>query len=77
MRLTGPRCASHDALFMLVLPKLSKAGSQTSPTQPEVLARHCTEAGLTEQAAGLWAKQVKGHWREPPSLRGQGSQSGA
>jgi predicted ATPase len=25
-------------------------------TQPELLARHCTEAGLTEKAAGLWGK---------------------
>jgi hypothetical protein len=24
--------------------------------QPEVLARHCTEAGLIEKAAGLWGK---------------------
>jgi predicted ATPase len=24
--------------------------------QPELLARHCTEAGLIEKAAGLWAK---------------------
>ena len=25
-------------------------------SQPEVLARHCTEAGLLEKAAGLWSK---------------------
>jgi tetratricopeptide (TPR) repeat protein len=25
-------------------------------SQPELLARHCTEAGLTERAAGLWGK---------------------
>jgi predicted ATPase len=25
-------------------------------SQPEVLARHCTEAGLIEKAAGLWGK---------------------
>ena len=24
--------------------------------QPEVLARHCTEAGLIDKAAGLWGK---------------------
>ena len=24
--------------------------------QPEILARHCTDAGLTEKAAGLWGK---------------------
>ena len=25
-------------------------------SQPELLARHCTEAGLTEKAVGLWGK---------------------
>jgi hypothetical protein len=25
-------------------------------TQPELLARHCTDAGLIEKAAGLWGK---------------------
>src|SRR5262249_16903927 len=25
-------------------------------SQPELLARHCTEAGLIERAAGLWGK---------------------
>ena len=25
-------------------------------SQPELLARHCTEAGLIEKAAGLWGK---------------------
>jgi serine/threonine protein kinase/predicted ATPase len=29
---------------------------QTVETQPEILAHHCTEAGLTEQAVGLWLK---------------------
>src|SRR5262249_26827311 len=29
---------------------------QTADTQPEVLAYHCTEAGLTQQAAGHWLK---------------------
>src|SRR6478609_5100131 len=27
-----------------------------SPGQPELLARHCTEAALIEKAAGLWGK---------------------
>jgi hypothetical protein len=27
-----------------------------SAGQPEILARHCTEAGLIEKAAGLWGK---------------------
>ena len=27
--------------------------------QPELLARHCTEAGLIEKAAGLWGKAAR------------------
>ena len=29
---------------------------QTAATQPELLAYHCTEAGLTEKAIGYWLK---------------------
>jgi predicted ATPase len=31
-----------------------------SEGQPEILARHCTEAGLIEKAAGLWGKAGQG-----------------
>ena len=38
-------------------PKLSKANSWRSlRPSPELLARHCTEAGLIEKAVGLWGK---------------------
>jgi class 3 adenylate cyclase/predicted ATPase len=30
--------------------------AEIAESQPELLARHCTEAGLTEKAAGLWAR---------------------
>ncbi len=30
--------------------------SEIAQNQPEVLARHCTEAGLIEKAAGLWGR---------------------
>ena len=41
----------------LALPKLSKASfPDIAENQPEILARHCTEAGLIEKAAGLWGK---------------------
>ena len=30
--------------------------AETAESQPELLARHCTEAGLIEKAAGLWGK---------------------
>ena len=50
-------CASRDVRFMLVSPKPSRASSQTLlRTEPELLARHFTEAGLIEKAAGLWGK---------------------
>ena len=42
---------------MLALPKLLKSQfAEIAENQPELLARHCTEAGLTEKAAGLWGK---------------------
>ena len=50
-------CASRDEPFMPVLPKRSKASfAEIAENQPELLARHCTEAGLIEKAAGLWGK---------------------
>ena len=50
-------CASRDARFMLASPKPSKASSLRLPrASPRLLARHCTEAGLIEKAAGLWGK---------------------
>ena len=50
-------CASRDERCMLVLPKRLKASSRKiAENQPELLARHCTEAGLIEKAAGLWGK---------------------
>jgi predicted ATPase len=30
--------------------------AETAESQPEILARHCSEAGLIEKAAGLWGK---------------------
>src|SRR5208282_4435410 len=30
--------------------------NEIAESQPELLARHCTEAGLIEKAAGLWSK---------------------
>jgi predicted ATPase len=30
--------------------------AETAESRPEILARHCTEAGLIEKAAGLWGK---------------------
>jgi len=46
--------------------------TEIAESQPELLARHCTEAGLVEKAAGLWGKAVSGrwsarHWSKPQS----------
>ena len=42
---------------MLASPKPSKSQfAEIAENQPELLARHCTEAGLIEKAAGLWGK---------------------
>ena len=50
-------CASRDGRCTLVSPKPSKANlPETAERQPELLARHCTEAGLIEKAARLWGK---------------------
>jgi class 3 adenylate cyclase/predicted ATPase len=35
---------------------LDKQFPEVAESQPELLARHCTEAGLTEKAADLWGK---------------------
>ena len=35
---------------------LESQSTEIAENQPELLARHCTEAGLIEKAAGLWGK---------------------
>ena len=53
MRPMARCCASRDERFTPALPKLSKANSpEIAENQPEVLARHCTEAGLIEKSGG-------------------------
>ena len=50
-------CASPDAHFTPGSPKPWRASSRRSQSsQPELLARHYTEAGLIAKAAGLWGK---------------------
>src|SRR5450631_116348 len=44
------------ALHARVSEALESRFAETSDSQPEILARHCTEAGLIEKAAGLWGK---------------------
>jgi class 3 adenylate cyclase/predicted ATPase len=44
------------ALHFRIAETLERDFSDIAENQPEILARHCTEAGLVERAAGLWGK---------------------
>jgi predicted ATPase len=44
------------ALHARIADTLEKQFPDIAEGQPELLARHCTEAGLIDKAAGLWGK---------------------
>jgi predicted ATPase len=44
------------ALHACIAETLEGRFAEIAESQPELLARHCTEAGLIEKAAGLWGK---------------------
>jgi predicted ATPase len=44
------------ALHARIAETLERQFTEVAESQPELLARHCTEAGLIEKAAGLWGK---------------------
>jgi class 3 adenylate cyclase len=44
------------ALHARIAETLESEFSEIAESQPEILAHHCTEAGLIEKAAGLWGK---------------------
>jgi predicted ATPase len=50
--LREPRHALHASIAEI----LESQFAEIAENQPELLARHCTEAGLTEKAASLWGK---------------------
>jgi class 3 adenylate cyclase/predicted ATPase len=50
--LRGPRRALHAR----IAETLENQFADIAETQPELVARHCTEAGLIEKASGLWGK---------------------
>ena len=52
MLLRGPRRALHAR----IAETLESHFAEIAESQPEVLARHCAEAGQIEKAAGLWGK---------------------
>ena len=61
---SSPPCAAYGtllreprrALHARIAETLERDFSDIAENQPEILARHCTEAGLIEKAAGLWGK---------------------
>ena len=66
--LRGPRRALHARIAETI----ENQFTEIAENQPELLARHCTEAGLVEKAAGLWVRPGSAHWRaqhwsKPPS----------
>jgi predicted ATPase len=50
--LRGPRRALHAR----IAEALEGEFAEISESQPELLAHHCTEAGLIDKAASLWGK---------------------
>jgi predicted ATPase len=44
------------ALHARIAETIENQFTETAERQPELLARHCTEAGLIEKAASLWGK---------------------
>jgi predicted ATPase len=44
------------ALHARIAETLENQFAEIAESQPELLARHCTEAGMIEKAAGLWGK---------------------
>jgi tetratricopeptide (TPR) repeat protein len=44
------------ALHARIAETLESQFAEIAESRPEILARHCTEAGLIEKAAGLWGK---------------------
>ena len=44
------------ALRARIAETLEREFAEIAESQPELLARHCTDAGLIENAAGFWGK---------------------
>jgi predicted ATPase len=47
---------TRRSLHARIAENLESKFGEIAESQPELLARHCTEAGLIEKAAGLWGK---------------------
>jgi class 3 adenylate cyclase/predicted ATPase len=47
---------ARRALHARIAETLESQFAETAESRPEILAHHCTEAGLIEKAAGLWSR---------------------
>jgi len=58
------RCCAQPrrALHARIAETLESKFAEIAERQPELLARHCTEAGLVEKAARLLGKADSGRW---------------
>jgi len=65
MLLRQPRRAFHAR----IADTLESQYPDIAEAQPDLLARHYTEAGLIDKAASLWAKRDCGHWSARRWLR--------
>jgi hypothetical protein len=65
------RCCAEPrrALHARIAEAIESQFTEIAESRPELVARHCTEAGLIEKAAGLWGKRVSGRWSARPTLR--------
>jgi predicted ATPase len=50
------KLSPNRALHARIAETLESQFTEIAERQPELAARHCTEAGLTAKAAGLWGK---------------------
>jgi predicted ATPase len=57
----------RHALHARIAQTLENEFAEIAESQPELLARHCTEAGLIEKAVGLWGKAGQ-RWLERSAL---------
>ena len=61
------------ALHARIAETLESSFADIAENQPEILARHYTEAGLIEKAGSLGAKLASGRWSVPRWLKPQSS----
>ena len=61
------------ALHARIAETLEGQFAEIAESQPELLARHCTEAGLIEKAVSFWGKAGQRSLERSALVRGDGS----